>query len=134
MLRLTWWALAVVLALAAAGGPGRTSPVDGPFREVSSGSKRQVYRLLPNSKATFTRKFQGNERAAVIVEGDHEPVVKLAMVVKDAAGNIVGKDSGGDLLAVIWYPPVTQEYTIQVFPDPADNKMAEYNDLDIVLK
>ena len=71
--------------------------------------------LLPQQSYSFTDTFRGNERACVIIEGDHKPVMDLRVVVKDKYNNVVAQDvAGGDFVSAIWYPPRTQEYTITI--------------------
>ena len=81
-------------------------------------------RVEADAKGVIVREwFKGGERACVIVEGDHEPIVDLALEVTDSKGQVVAKyDRGGDLAAVIWYPPEDGEYTVTVH-----NQSGEYN-------
>jgi hypothetical protein len=131
MKRATLWALAGCLLLCA--GPAHTSPVKGSYREDTTGKAR--LRLMPGSSARFSCQFVANERACVIVEGDHDPVMKLVVKVFDPQGNLVTEDSGGDLLAVTWYPPRTQVYDVEIRKDPSDQTAFKmYNDLDVVVK
>lgn len=59
--------------------------------------------------------FQGGERACVIVEGDHKPVMDLELYVLDQQRRVVAKDTdGGDFCAAIWYPPKTAKYIIAI--------------------
>jgi hypothetical protein len=78
----------------------------------------------------FRDVFRANQRACVIVEGDHNPTMNLQIKVFDTAGSLVAADTGGgDFIAVMWYPPRTQEYRIAITGDGQ-----QYNDLDIVVK
>jgi hypothetical protein len=74
--------------------------------------------------------FRGNQRACVIVEGDHrDQRGSLTLKVTDGTGNFVASDGGGDCLAVIWYPSKNQRYRISI-----TNNGASANQLDIVVK
>jgi hypothetical protein len=132
MLRVTLWTLLGLLVLCAE--PVQTSPVVGPFREQNEGESRR--RLEPKDRIRFPCKFVGNERACVIVEGDHDPVMKLVLKVFDSSDKLVAEDAGGDILAVAWYPPRTQEYFIEITQDPTDKTQFKggYNALIIVVK
>jgi len=98
------------------------SPVRGQYRAKE--------RLEAGRNLEYRETFRANERACVIIEGDHNPVMNLKVRVLDPAGNTIASDlSGGDLLVVTWYPARTQEYTITISSD-GDT----YNILNIVLK
>jgi hypothetical protein len=89
-----------------------TSPTGGQFR--TSPEKRIKIGAGDKWKAPAIT-FKGGERACVIVEGDHRPVVDLFLTVYDADGKVVAEDRrGGDLCAVVWYPPVDGDYTLEV--------------------
>jgi hypothetical protein len=127
MVRLTLVAVlgALLLSVGLAGG----SPLKGHYREPYLYQKKRG-RLKPNLPYEFRDNFRANQRACVIVEGDHEPVMNLKMIVKDRSGNIVAQDNGpGDVLSAIWYPPRTQEYVVTITGDGN-----EVNLLDIVVK
>jgi hypothetical protein len=73
------------------------------------------YKLEPKETKKFERiTFRGKERACVIVIG--EKGTPLWLFVRDQKGNLVRKDTPtrGDDLAVIWYPPRDEAYTIEV--------------------
>jgi hypothetical protein len=115
----------VLLTLAPAGG----SPVQG-HHWAGRARRGERTRVQPGAAYTFTDTFRGNERACVMVEGDHKPVTNITVVVKDLDGNVVAEDkAGGDFVTAIWYPPRTQAYTVVITFDGN-----EYNDLDIVVK
>ncbi len=60
-------------------------------------------------------RFKGGERATVIVKGDLKTKADLLLEIHDKNGQLVTKDDGGgQFLAVIWYPPQTDVYTIKV--------------------
>jgi hypothetical protein len=72
-------------------------------------------RVEANSSRYLQDRFSGGERASVILIGDHDPVMDLALYVYDADGNCVARDDdGGDTCAVEWYPPQTARYSIEV--------------------
>jgi len=92
---------------------GVGSPVDGTYgkkNEISS----QPWRM--------TRTFQGGERASVFALGDRsedEMIGKIHVKVFDSKGTLVAEDQGnsnlvGDFAGVVWYPPRTAEYRIEV--------------------
>jgi hypothetical protein len=104
---------------------GEASPVDGrpsPTKiRVGAHSRKAILK---------DAMFKGGERACVIVEGDHEPVINLVLEVRDARGKVVARDSGGgDICAVIWYPPRTGAYTVWL-----ENNQNEYNDVTLVVQ
>jgi hypothetical protein len=130
-----WTVLAVVSAVLLGVGSAASSPVKGPRRQPLDDSKRRG-RLETGSKYVWREAFRGNERACVLVEGDHKPSENLKIVVTDARGNIVARDDGpGDFVCAIWYPPRTGDYVITITGDAkvrGDGK--DYDDLDIVVK
>jgi hypothetical protein len=127
MFRVILLTLLAVLLLATA--PAETSPVAGPYREAHSRNQK-LTRVEPGRPYTFKEKFFGNERACVILLGDRKPRMNLTVKVFDRTGQLVVEDSGGDFLAVIWYPPRTEEYTITISHDHA----TEWNGVDVVVK
>jgi len=109
--------LAVVGALILNMAPAAGSPVKGHYREPVVVSEQAIDRAILNPHATYTfsETFRGNERACIIIEGDHKPVMDLRVTVKDPFNNVVAQDTaGGDFVSVIWYPPRTQAYTISI--------------------
>jgi len=92
---------------------GVSSPIDGTYGEKND---------IGSQPWRTTRTFRGGERASVLALGarpDEEFVGKLHIKVFDAKGNLVAEDSGnsnlaGDFVGVVWYPPRTGEYRIEV--------------------
>jgi hypothetical protein len=81
-------------------------------------------------KAISRTTFKGGERACVIVEGDHKPVIDLVLEIHDEKGNLVARDSaGGDICAAIWYPPRTGVYTVWV-----ENNQNDFKDIILTLR
>jgi hypothetical protein len=79
------------------------------------GSNRKEVTVSEMANVELEEKFRGGERACVIVRGDHDPVVNLGLFVYDDKGSLVGKDDGGgDIVAVIWYPPRDATYKIKL--------------------
>jgi hypothetical protein len=110
-------------------GPLQSSSVRGHYREPRLKNEKRG-RLHAGETYEFRDTFRANQRACVIVEGDHNPPVNLTVKVFDVGGNQVAADSGGgDFVAVMWYPPRAQEYRIRITSNGND-----YNDLDIVVK
>jgi len=110
-------------------GPVQSSPLRGHYREPQLRNEKRG-RLQVGATYEFRDTFRANQRACVIVEGDHKPPMNLTIKVHDLAGNLVaGDNAGGDFVAVMWYPPRTQEYRIAITGDGND-----FNDLDIVVK
>lgn len=103
-------------------GLGTGAPTKGPY---SLGQ----WRIGARGSREVVETFRGGQRACVIVEGDHKPVVDLKVEVFDKAGNLVARDEGGDFVSAIWYPPRDAEYRIQIH-----NSGEEYNDCYVVLK
>src|SRR5204862_372624 len=60
--------------------PLTSSPLKGQYRRED---ERRV-RLHPGQTAVLAEDFKGGERACVIVEGDHKPVMELIVTVLDA--------------------------------------------------
>jgi hypothetical protein len=110
-------ALVVSIAgLLAAGHFGTAGPVGGPVGRYA--------KLEPGSTLRFAAQFKGGERACVIVKGDHDPPMDITITVfeikEDPASKQqslvpVAKDNaGGDLCSVIWYPPRTAQYAVEI--------------------
>jgi hypothetical protein len=109
-------------------GPLQSSPLRGHYREQRLKNEKHA-RLSAGATYDFRDSFRANQRACVIVEGDHNPKVNLTVKVFDSSGNLVASDNKGDFLAAIWYPSRTQEYLVSITSDGS-----EFNDLDIVVK
>lgn len=105
-----------------------TSLVDSTPVGIASRDRKRLGAEEKRSVGKFT--FKGGERACIIVEGDHRPVVDLFVEVFDEQGNLVAQDRhGGDLCAVIWYPPEDGEYDVHVH-----NTGKDWNELTLVFK
>jgi hypothetical protein len=110
-------------------GVAWSSSIRGHYREAHL-KEEKFARLRAGGTYEFVDVFRGNQRACVIIEGDHNPIINLTVKVFDSAGKEVAVDNGGgDVIAAMWYPPRTQEYRVVVGGDGA-----EFNDLDIVVK
>ncbi len=109
----------VFLSLLALVPFSNSSPTDG-----SSSTRPKV----DTAPWKATRTFRGGERACVMVFGDHDPVVNLHLLVYDANGILVAEDKAnnnlvGDYVGVVWYPPRTGEYKIELRnPGPKTNE------------
>jgi hypothetical protein len=128
MARVVLLALLGVLLLSLS--PAHSSPArTKPYREAHKRQKEfSLWR--PGTKYEFQDIFQGNERACVIVEGDHKPPMNLTIQVFDLANNKVAEDKrGGDIIGVTWYPPKTDTYRIVITADGDIENL-----LDIVVK
>ena len=80
-----------------------------------NGGRSMRERIGPSAEMTIVERFRGGARACVIVQGDHDPIVDVDVHIFDEKGKLVAKDdSGGDLVAVIWYPPRDGNYTIRI--------------------
>jgi hypothetical protein len=129
MVRSLGWLLLGVAVMQVS--PVVGSPVAGQHRigELLRNGQRRL-RLEPGSTERFSDTFLVNQRACVMVEGDHDPVTNLTIRVIDSKGTVVAEDkAGGDFVFVTWYPPKTQAYQIEI---SSDGKM--YNNLDVVVK
>lgn len=75
----------------------------------------------------FQVEYEAGQRAIAVVEGDHQPVVPVAIQVFDADRKLVGEHRPkGDVAAVVWYPQRRQRYTVLV-----TNLGAEWNGLTV---
>src|ERR1700736_1718147 len=96
--------LLTLLALVLLGtAPVRPSPEGG---SVHNFDKR--FKIQPREAIPLRVTFVANERACVVVEGDHKPPMNLTLEVYDSKKNLVAKDTGLDFAAVVWYPTRTQ--------------------------
>jgi hypothetical protein len=115
----------MIVALLTWPNGGSTGPLEGYW----SGDKIKIDAGNPGRwEEKFA--FAGGERACIIVKGDHDPVVDIGIVVKDANGKVVAKDHGrGDFAAVVWYPPEDGVYTV-VVTNPND----QYNNCHVAIR
>ena len=100
---------ASLVALFVFAGICASGPVEGRHRMPA----RSVV-LHPGEELIYKKRFKANERACVIVVGDHDPVMNLSVKVFDASKQEVARDEGGDVLTAIWYPSQEGDYTIQI--------------------
>jgi hypothetical protein len=116
--------LAAALSLAAAclvrGGP------------VSGSAWLKKIEAPPHRSWSVGTTFKGGERATVIVSGTGASY--LGLYVYDEDGNCVARDDLGDKgvrddLTVVWYPPRTAPYRIEV-----RNFGARLNQFDLVTR
>jgi hypothetical protein len=113
-----------IVALLAALGAAVAGPVDGP-----TSMELRVPASKPGEigEADFTREFKGGQRAAVIIVGDHRPVVDLEVRVYETSKDsteekLVARDGGGkDILGAVWIPARTGSYRI-VIRNPSEYK------------
>jgi hypothetical protein len=112
--------ITATLALAVAGRAGPLNGGLGGYVKLEGHEKRNL--------GKFT--FRGNERACVILIGDHDPRVPLAIYVYSAAGQLVTKDDPGfDYCAAVWYPPEDATYTIEI-----ENRGEQWNKCRLAIK
>lgn len=101
----------VVLSLLALVPIGNSSPT-----EVCRTTKPEI----DGKGWTTSEKFKGGERACVLAFQSEHKTINLHLIVYDAKTNeIVGEDKSntkfvGDYVGVVWYPPRTGEYKIEV--------------------
>jgi hypothetical protein len=94
------------LVLVSVGGSG-ASPTDASIAEY-----KEVRAEAPK---VWSMKFNGGERATVIVKGDQKSKSDILIEIRDQAGQLITKDhDGGQFAAVIWYPPQTAVYEIKI--------------------
>lgn len=87
-------------------------------------------RIEAGKNLRFEMRFKANERACVILIGDHRPVVSLAIFVRDAKGKLVAQDDpGGDFCAAIWYPAREGTYIVELV-----NRGDVYNNCYLAVK
>jgi hypothetical protein len=88
---------------------------------------RDMRRIEAGRDYEVTHRFRGGERACVIMVGDHKPPSPMEVRVFDAKNKLVAVAKASiDTAAVIWYPPVTASYRVEVL-----NLGDEYNDMAI---
>jgi hypothetical protein len=88
---------------------------------------RQARRVGEFGVTQFTHTFKGGGRACVVAVGDHRPPSPAEIRVFDAKNVLVAEaHADTDTAAVIWYPPVTAEYRVEI-----RNLGGEYNDMMI---
>jgi hypothetical protein len=106
LISLTCVALLLFVAAAMAG------QIDGPMsisREIGQavGGEPTAYEM--------TVSFRGGERACVVAQGDHDPVVPLDIAVYDKQDRLIAKDeSQYDFVSVCWVPPRTGAYRVVI--------------------
>jgi hypothetical protein len=112
--------LVAAVALVGRAGAGPVEGSRGQYVKIEKGEKKQF----------GPERFKGGERACVILKGDHDPVMDLAIIVRDENGRVVAEDeAGGDICAVVWYPAVTASYTIVI-----ENRGGVWNKCWFVMK
>ena len=127
--KLAWLLLVPLVWMC--GGDVSSSPLKGPYIILRKDAKIPEA-INPANPGTYVlqEKFRGGQRACVIVEGDHKPVVDLEIVVYDVKNRMVAHDKGdGDIIAAIWYPPRDAEYKIEI-----RNPGQDYNAVYVVVK
>ncbi|MEI7685111.1 MAG: hypothetical protein WCL32_08800 [Planctomycetota bacterium] len=108
-------ALSLMAALAM--GVASAGPVSGPKStkfEVPASKEEGV-----PGENDYLVECRGNEKTSVIVQGDHDPVADLELLVYEVLGNnkdqLVARDVGArDILGVIFTPPRTGMYRVVV--------------------
>src|SRR5262245_65892684 len=112
------WSVPAVLALAVL-----VLAVSSSMGGLVGGSNSERVNINAHDKKELVREFEGGRRACVIARGDHRPPAKMAIAVYDDSGKKVAEDPGAvDYVAVIWYPPRTGSYRIEIKSDPLEVK------------
>ncbi len=71
-------------------------------------------------EADIVEEFRGNQKASVLVKGDHRPITDLEVLVFEVSttggeDKLVARDKGTkDIVGVVWTPPRTGMYRIVV--------------------
>jgi hypothetical protein len=86
---------------------GNSSPLTGSFVEKPT---------VGPEPWSITKTFKGGERAGVLaVGGRAKDSIQIQLAVYDAKGALVVEDKGsGGTASVIWYPPRTGEYKVEL--------------------
>ena len=111
----------------------------GPVKGASSPGKVQVPSAEGGSpgESAITVPFRANERAAVIIRGDHNPVADLEIVIFEAGGNgqpVAHGKGSKDLVAAVWTPLRTGEYRILFRNSAPFSKSNPYNECYVAFK
>ncbi len=112
---LMWLGVLAIAALLRANS--LAGPVEGPEAgniKVPSAQKEESA-----GEYEFTKEFRSNERASVVILGDHRPVVDLEIAVYHVAESgvetLVTRDGGAkDLVGVTWVPPRNGRYRVVI--------------------
>jgi hypothetical protein len=130
----------LILALASLvlGGWAGGTPVAGQklLKHRMQPATRDGGQVVPDV-VEIKEKFRGGRRAMVIIEGDHLPVVPLAVAVYDEANRLVGEDvSEIDVAGVLWYPArdATYKIVIQNFGTDYPKPEERFTDVRITLR
>lgn len=78
---------------------------------AKGGPKKAVERVMAYSTDTYRTVFRGGEKASILVVGDGD--TKLRLAVYDENDNLIEVDSGTTCL-VSWIPKWTDKFTIKV--------------------
>jgi hypothetical protein len=110
---------------------GSGAPLEG-----TSWTKRKVARSQSETEpgtVEITQTFAAGQRACAIVIGDHDPVVDVEVKVYDSKKQLVAQERGQqpaqDFVAVMWYPPRQETYTIEI-----RNYGKDYNVCSVAIK
>jgi hypothetical protein len=111
------------------------APMDGTawlMEKVEAGTVSGGRVTEPGCKQ-FIKTYAADQRACVVVIGDHNPVVDLEIKVYDSKNQLIAADRGQgsarDFVAVMWYPPRQETYRIEVC-----SYGQEYNQCSIAFK
>ena len=125
----TVWASMVFLSLIGDAGAG---PTKGVINRDDFQVPASTTEGVPG-EADFIEEFRGNQRARVIVKGDHRPVTDLEVLVYEVSttggeDKLVARDKGTrDIVGVVWTPPRTGMYRIVVRNPAPASRANPYN-------
>lgn len=103
-------ALIVFVSLLALAPFAQTGPMSGGFLEGFQKGERAIKK---------TARFRGGEKAMVLARGLDDSTATLQITVTDSKSRIVAQTTGknppgASVVAVFWYPPRDEDYTIDV--------------------
>lgn len=110
--------------------------VAGPTRGVINRDDFQVPASAAEGvpgEAELIEEFRGNQRARVIVKGDHQPITDLEVLVYEVSTTggeekLVARDKGTrDLVGIVWTPPRTGMYRIVIRNPAPQSRTNPYN-------
>jgi hypothetical protein len=99
-----------VISLLALAPFGHSGPISGGFLESFREGERSLRKTV---------RFRGGEKAVVLARGRDDSSAVLSIKIYDSKNNVVAQTTGksppsSSMVAVFWYPPRDEDYTIDV--------------------